>query len=72
MICRSPIERGLAGDAATVLEGAKKRGVKSADDIVKANLDNLKKWEKIVDEIGQDPKKVADEMRTRIFEKVKF
>jgi hypothetical protein len=65
-------EEFKAGDITTVLEGARKRGVKSADDIVKANLDNLKKWEKIVDEIGQDTKKVADEMRTRIFEKVKF
>jgi hypothetical protein len=61
-----------AGDTATVLEGAKKRGVKTADAIVKANLDNLAKWEKIVDETGQDPKKIADEMRKRVFEKVKF
>jgi TRAP-type transport system periplasmic protein len=61
-----------AGENQTVLDGAKKRGVKSADEIVKANLENLAKWEKIVDEIGQDPDKVADEMRKRIFDKVKF
>jgi TRAP-type transport system periplasmic protein len=61
-----------AGENQTVLDGAKKRGVKSADEIVKANLENLAKWEKIVDEIGQDPDKVADEMRKRIFDKVNF
>ena len=65
-------EEFKAGDTAVVLEGAKKRGVKTADEIVKANLDNLKKWEKIIDETGQDPQKVAAEMRKRIFEKVKF
>lgn len=53
-------------------EGARKRGVKTADEIVKANLDNLKKWEKIVDEVGRDPQKVADEMRKHVFDKVKF
>jgi TRAP-type transport system periplasmic protein len=61
-----------AGENQTVLEGAKKRGVKSADDIIKANLQNLAKWEKIVDGVGQDPNKIAAEMRSRIFEKVKF
>jgi TRAP-type C4-dicarboxylate transport system substrate-binding protein len=61
-----------AGDTATVLEGAKKRGVASAETIVKANIDSLRKWEKIVDEVGQDPKRVADEMRKNVFDKAKF
>jgi hypothetical protein len=61
-----------ATDRANVLEGAKKRNVASAEAIIQSNADNLKKWEKIVDEIGQDPKRVADEMRKQIYEKVKF
>jgi len=61
-----------ANDPAVVLEGAKKRGVASAETIIKANLESLKKWEKIVDEVGQDPNRVADEMRKNIFSKTKF
>ncbi len=59
-------------DIDVVIEDAKKRGVSNPDQLVKTSVANLRKWEKIVDEIGRDPNKVADEMRARIFDKVKF
>jgi TRAP-type C4-dicarboxylate transport system substrate-binding protein len=59
-------------DVQTVIDDAKKRGVSNPEGLVKTSIDNLRKWEKIVDEIGQDPNKVANEMRARIFDKVKF
>ena len=61
-----------ATDPATVIEGAKKRGVTNAEAIVKASIENLKKWEKIVDEIGPDPVKLTEELRKRIYAKAKF
>jgi TRAP-type C4-dicarboxylate transport system substrate-binding protein len=65
-------EEFRAGDPATVIEGAKKRGVANAEAIVKANLENLKKWEKIVDEVGPDPVKLTEELRKRVYAKAKF
>jgi TRAP-type C4-dicarboxylate transport system substrate-binding protein len=59
-----------AKEMAIVIEGAKKRGVPNAEEIVKANLENLKKWEGIVDRVGRDPQKLADELRKQVFLKV--
>lgn len=59
-------------DIDVVIADAKKRGVSNPEQLVKTSIDNLRKWEKIVDGIGQDPNKVADEMRKNIFSKVKF
>jgi TRAP-type C4-dicarboxylate transport system substrate-binding protein len=61
-----------AKDPEAVIAGAKKRGVGSAEQIVKANLDAIKKWEGIVGKTGRDPAKLAAEMRKEIYAKVKF
>jgi len=61
-----------ASEEATVIEGAKKRGVADAETLVKTHLANVEKWKGIVDRIGNDPIKLAAELRTRVFEKTKF
>lgn len=61
-----------AKDPATVVEGAKKRGVPNAEQIVNVTMANLKKWEKIVDEVGPDPVKLSEELRKRVYSKAKF
>lgn len=57
-------------EAATVIEGAKRRGVASAETIVNGAIASLKKWEGVVDRVGRDPEKMSAEMRTQVFEKV--
>ena len=62
----------VATEERTVLEGAKKRGVPDAEKLVKTHLANIGKWKGIVDKTGPDPAKLSAELRTRIFDKVKF
>lgn len=61
-----------AKEPAVVIEGAKKRGVGSAEAIVKEVSDNIGKWEKIVDEVGPDPAKLTEEVRKRYYAKAKL
>lgn len=61
-----------AKEVAAVTDSAKKRGVKSADAIVKTNLDSLKKWEAIVDRLDHDPVKIAGELRKEVYDKIKL
>jgi TRAP-type C4-dicarboxylate transport system substrate-binding protein len=61
-----------ATEEKTVLEGAKKRGVADAEKLVKTHIANIDKWKGIVDKIGPDPVKLSAELRSRIFDKVKF
>ncbi|MCG8382891.1 MAG: C4-dicarboxylate TRAP transporter substrate-binding protein [Gammaproteobacteria bacterium] len=53
-------------------EVAKKRGVKDPEAVIDAILKSLKKWEKIVAEVGYDQDKLADRLYTEVFSKIKY
>ena len=59
----------ITKEPAIVIEGAKRRGVVNAEQLVKTAAETLKKWEGIVDKIGRDPVKVASELRAQVFDK---
>jgi TRAP-type C4-dicarboxylate transport system substrate-binding protein len=61
-----------ATEEGTVIEGARKRGVADAEKLVKTHLANVEKWKGVVDKIGADPVKLSAELRTQVFDKVKF
>jgi TRAP-type C4-dicarboxylate transport system substrate-binding protein len=62
-----------AKEPAAVLEAAKKRGVQSAEAIVKANSDNLKTWQDMVDKSGgMTVDKYVAMLNQRVYSKIKF
>ena len=50
----------------------KQRGVENPEKLIQDHLAALKKWEKIVDDAGRDPAKIADAMRREIYAKTKL
>lgn len=54
------------------IEAARKRGVKDPEPTIQAFLKNLKKWEGLVAEFGNDEVKFEQALRNEIYNKVKF
>ncbi|MEX2128202.1 MAG: TRAP transporter substrate-binding protein DctP [Xanthobacteraceae bacterium] len=59
-------------DPEIVAADAEKNGVTNAKKIAGAFIENIRKWEKVVDETGPDPAKLTDELRKRVYAKAKF
>ena len=59
-------------DPAIVAADAEKNGVANAKQIANTFIENIGKWEKVVDETGPDPVKLTDELRKRVYAKAKF
>ena len=59
-------------DPDVVIADAEKNGVANAKKIAGAFIENIRKWEKVVDETGPDPAKLTDELKKRVYSKAKF
>lgn len=59
-------------DPDIVAADAEKSGVANAKKIAGAFIENIRKWEKIVDETGPDPVKLTEELKKRVYSKAKF
>ena len=53
-------------------KAATKRGVKEPKVAIEAILASLKKWEKIVAEVGYDQDKLSERLYTEVFSKIKY
>jgi len=69
---KSFVENYRQGETVRVMNDAKSKGVEKGDTIVKAYLEKLAKWEKIVAEVGGNRAKYEEALRNEIFDRVKW
>jgi TRAP-type C4-dicarboxylate transport system substrate-binding protein len=66
------LEKFKQVEIAAVADDMRRRGVENPERLVQMHLKNLETWHKKIVEIGGDPAKYADALRTEIYDKVDF
>lgn len=69
---KSFVENYRKGESQRAANDAKGKGVEKADILVKAFIEKLAKWEKIVAEVGDNRPKYEEALRAEIFSRLKW